>query len=360
MFDTRLLRAVSRQIAGAQTHIGAVPRWRHHFAVFWDVFLVIAFGAGLFDAMYPGGLLNARGLWLTLLTLAFLTAHRWLWAPVRHGTGAWPPLYRDLLLVLIVELILVIALLPSSAWFACPLLAMMGQVVAVLPPRRWWLPFAAIALVLAGPIGLYQTLATRQWTVAAGLVAVVAWLVAIFLYIRLQFDQRHERDELTRDLAAAHDELERVAPLLARMDEFHAREQAVMALRDSLQHTLALMNLRLESARQHLISAPDTCAGDLAELHALVQQRLADVARWPAAPEPVPATGIPAAPDAPATPPAATVAEHMDATDASPAMDDPGQEHAGETTEAGGAAAAEISGQPVIDDHKEQSCRTTP
>lgn len=360
MFDARVLRDVARQVAGEETYAGPVPRWRRHFAIFWDVFLVIAFGAGLFDATRPDGLLSARGLWLMLLALAFLTAHRWLWAPVRNGTGAWPPLYRDLLLVLIVELILVIALLPASAWFACPLLAMMGQVIATLPPRRWWLPFAAIALVLAGPIGLYQALATRQWTVAVGLAAVVAWLVAIFLYIRLHFDQRHERDELARDLAAAHAELERVAPLLARIDDVHTREQTVNSLRDSLQHTLALINIRLETVRQHLITAPAACAGDLAELHELVQQRLADVAHWPAAPAPAPESGISAAADTPVASPVTTVAKLPGATDISPAVDDAGQEPAGETTETEVAAPAENSGQPATEDNREQQCHDIP
>lgn len=298
-----------------------LPEWRRNFATFWDVFLIAAFGAGLFDAARPDGLLNGRGFWLMLLALAFLTAHRWLWAPVRRVSGVWPPLYRDLLLVLVVELVLVIAMLPASSWFAWPLLAMMGQVAAALPTARWRIPFAAILLVLAGPIGLYDALGARQWGLSAGLAAAAAWLLAIFLYIRLHFDEREVRERLERDLAAARAEIERAGPLQARIDDLHTREQSLAELRDSLQHTLAFLNIRLEAVRGQLNDEPATGVAELDELRQVVQQRLAEIARWPAPAElppdaPTPAEPAPAAELAAAESPAPTA--EMPAADPAP------------------------------------------
>ncbi|MDW8212420.1 MAG: histidine kinase [Roseiflexaceae bacterium] len=252
--------------------------WRRHFAIFWDAFLTVAIGAGLFDAAQRVGLWNARGLWMLLLALAFLIAHRWLWAPVRHASGEWPPLYRDLLIVLVVEFVLVLALLPASAWFALLFLAMLGQIAAAAPIRRWWLPFAAILLTLAGPIGLYDALATQRWGAAAGLAAVIAWLPVLFLYIRLFFDEREERAALERDLHAAHAEIERVTPLLRRLEALQSREQALADTRDGMHHTLAYLNLQLDTARQQLRDDPATAGATLAALHELVQQRLKEIA----------------------------------------------------------------------------------
>jgi hypothetical protein len=218
--------------------------------MFWDAFLTVAVGAGLFDAAQRGGLWNVRGLWMLILSLAFLIAHRWLWAPVRRGTGEWPPLYRDLLIVLGIEFILVIALLPISAWFALLILAMMGQTAAAADPFRWRLPFAVVLLTLAQPIGLYDALATQRWGTVAGLTALIAWLPVIFLYIRLFFDDRQMRAALERDLHAAQEKIERVTPLLHRLDELQRREQALTDLRDGMQHTLAYLNLRLDAIRQ--------------------------------------------------------------------------------------------------------------
>lgn len=318
-----------KQTAAAESNTPQIlPGWRRNFATFWDVFLIAAFGAGLFDAARADGLLNGRGFWLMLLALAFLTAHRWLWAPVRRVGGIWPPLYRDLLLVLVVELVLVIAMLPASPWFAWPLLAMMGQVAAALPPGRWRVPFAAIMLVLAGPIGLYDALGARQWSLSAGLAAAVAWLLAIFLYIRLHFDERETRERLERDLAAARAEIERAGPLQARIDDLHTREQSLAELRDSLQHTLAFLNIRLEAVHSQLNDEPATGVAELDELRQVVHQRLAEIACWPTSAElPPPAldTPIPAEPaPAPATgmPPAElTVAESSTPTAEMPAAD---------------------------------------
>jgi hypothetical protein len=254
------------------------PDWRRHFAIFWDAFLTVAIGAGLFDAVQRGGLWNARGLWMLLLALAFLIAHRWLWAPVRHTSGEWPPLNRDLLIVLAVEYVLVLALLPASAWFALLFLAMMGQVAAAAAPSRWRLPFAALLLTLAGPIGLYDALAAQHWGTVAGLAAVIAWLPIIFLYIRLFFDDRQTRIALERDLHVARAEIERVTPMLRRLDALQSREQALADMRDGMHHTLAYLNLRLDVVRQRLHDDPAAVAAGLAELHELVQQRLKGIA----------------------------------------------------------------------------------
>jgi len=254
------------------------PDWQRHFAIFWDAFLTVAVGAGLFDAAQRGGLWNVRGLWMLILSLAFLIAHRWLWAPVRRGTGEWPPLYRDLLIVLGVEFILVIALLPISAWFALLILAMMGQTAAAADPFRWRLPFAVMLLTLAEPIGLYDALATQRWGTVAGLTALIAWLPVIFLYIRLFFDDRQMRAALERDLRAAQEKIERITPLLHRLDELQRREQALTDLRDGMQHTLAYLNLRLDAIRQRMRDDPASIADELAELHNLVQQQLNIVA----------------------------------------------------------------------------------
>lgn len=307
-----------KQTAAAESNTPQIlPGWRRNFATFWDVFLIAAFGAGLFDAARADGLLNGRGFWLMLLALAFLTAHRWLWAPVRRVGGVWPPLYRDLLLVLVVELVLVIAMLPASPWFAWPLLAMMGQVAAALPPRRWRVPFAAILLVLAGPIGLYDALGARQWSLSAGLAAAAAWLLAIFLYIRLHFDERETRERLEHDLAAARAEIERAGPLQARIDDLHTREQSLAELRDSLQHTLAFLNIRLEAVHSQLNDEPATGVAELDELRQVVRQRLAEIARWPTSAE-LP----PDAPRAETAPPAElTVAESPTPTAEMPVAD---------------------------------------
>jgi hypothetical protein len=254
------------------------PDWQRHFAMFWDAFLTVAVGAGLFDAAQRGGLWNVRGLWILILSLAFLIAHRWLWAPVRRGTGEWPPLYRDLLIVLGVEFILVIALLPISAWFALLILAMMGQTAAAADPFRWRLPFAVMLLTLAEPIGLYDALAMQRWGTVAGLTALIAWLPVIFLYIRLFFDDRQMRAALERDLRAAQEKIERITPLLHRLDELQRREQALTDLRDGMQHTLAYLNLRIDAIRQRMHNDPASTADELAELHNLVQQQLNIVA----------------------------------------------------------------------------------
>lgn len=252
--------------------------WRRHFAIFWDAFLTVVIGAGLFDAAQRSGLWNAHGLWMLLLALAFLIAHRWLWAPVRHASDEWPPLYRDLLIVLAVEFVLVLALLPASAWFALLLLAMLGQVAAAAPIRRWWLPGSVILLTLAGPIGLYDALATQRWGTATGLVAIIAWLPVLFLYIRLFFDEREERAALERDLHAAHAEIERVTPLLRRLDALQSREQALVDMRDGMHHTLAYINLHLDTVRQQRHDDPAAADMTLAALHELVQQRLKEMA----------------------------------------------------------------------------------
>lgn len=255
-----------------------VPDWQRHFAIFWDVFLTVAVGAGLFDAAQRGGLWNVRGLWTLILALAFLTAHRWLWSPVRRKTGEWPPTYRDLLIVLGLEFILVIALLPISAWFALLLLAMMGQTAAAAPPFRWRLPFAVMLLTLAQPIGLYDALVTQRWGTVAGLTALIVWLPVIFVYIRLFFDDRQMRAALERDLHAAQEKIARVAPLLHRLDELQRREQALTDLRDGMQHTLAYLNLRIDAIRQRMHDDPASAVEELAELHNLVQQQLNRVA----------------------------------------------------------------------------------
>ncbi len=276
--------------------------WRRHFAIFWDAFLTVAIGAGLFDAAQRGGLWNARGLWMLLLALAFLIAHRWLWAPVRHASDEWPPLYRDLLIVLGVEFVLVLALLPASAWFALLFLAMLGQIAAAAPIRRWWLPFLIILLTLAGPIGLYDALAMQRWGAATGLVAVIAWLPVLFLYIRLFFDEREERAALERDLHAAHAEIERVTPLLRRLDALQSREQALADTRDGMHHTLAYVNVHLDTARQQMLDDPAAAGATLAALHDLVQQRLKEIA--PGSDES--ATSASSEPDQPAAPPGDT------------------------------------------------------
>lgn len=250
------------------------PDWQRHFAIFWDAFLTVAVGAGLFDAAQRGGLWNVRGLWTLILALAFLTAHRWLWSPVRRKTGEWPPTYRDLLIVLGIEFILVIALLPISAWFALLLLAMMGQTAAAAPPFRWRLPFAVMLLTLAQPIGLYDALVTQRWGTVAGLTALIVWLPVIFAYIRLFFNDRQMRAALERDLHAAQEKIARVAPLLHRLDELQRREQALTDLRDGMQHTLAYLNLRLDAIRQQIRDDPAQAADELAELHNLVQRQL--------------------------------------------------------------------------------------
>lgn len=252
--------------------------WRRHFAIFWDAFLTVAIGAGLFDAAQRGGLWHARGLWMLLLALAFLITHRWLWAPVHHASGEWPPRYRDLLIVVGVEFVLVLALLPASAWFALLFLALLGQIAAAAPIRRWWLPLPIILLTLAAPIGLYDALAAQRWGAAAGLAAVIAWLPALFLYIRLFFDEREERAVLERDLRAAHAEIERVTPLLRRLDALQSREQALTDMRGGMHHTLAYVSLQLDTVRQQLPDDPATAGVTLATLHDLVQQRLREIA----------------------------------------------------------------------------------
>lgn len=255
-----------------------MPVWQRHFAIFWDAFLTVAIGAGLFDVAQRNRLWNAQGLWILFLTLAFLIAHRWLWAPVRHASDNWPPLYRDLLIVLLVEFVLVLALLPSSAWFALLFLAMMGQVAAMSPPSRWWLPFAVILLTLASPIGLYDALAAQRWEVVVHLAAVIAWFPVLFLYVRLFFDDRHARVTLQRNLDAARAEIERMTPLLHRLDALQSREQALASVRDGMHNTLASINLRLDAVRQSIGHDPSAAAAELAELHKLVQQRLKEIA----------------------------------------------------------------------------------
>ena len=100
----------------------------------------------------------------------------------------------------------------------------------------------------------------------------------MFLYIRLFFDDRQMRAALERDLRAAQEKIERVTPLLHRLDELQRREQALTDLRDGMQHTLAYLNLRIDAIRQRMHNDPASTADELAELHNLVQQQLNIVA----------------------------------------------------------------------------------
>ena len=100
----------------------------------------------------------------------------------------------------------------------------------------------------------------------------------MFLYIRLFFDDWQMRAALERDLRAAQEKIERVTPLLHRLDELQRREQALTDLRDGMQHTLAYLNLRLDAIRQRMHNDPASTADELAELHNLVQQQLNVVA----------------------------------------------------------------------------------
>lgn len=269
------------------------------FAFFWDVFLTVAFGAGIYEATggQPGLLATAPGAWMLFLIVAFATAHRWFWGHARRD-DAWPPGFRDTLFCVVVQLALLMPLLPLSVWFGGPLLALMGQVAAATPPRRWWLPLGAPALVLAGQLGLFDAIGNRDWARAVGLAAAIGWAVAIFLYMQLLLDERHARERLHDDLALLREEIASARSSADAMRELRRRDLDARTLRESLGHTLAALNIRLETAERLMAEDPTQAAAELGEIRAILRGALAEVRELP--PEmPAADASAQATPDAP-------------------------------------------------------------
>ncbi|HMO58675.1 MAG TPA: histidine kinase dimerization/phosphoacceptor domain-containing protein, partial [Roseiflexaceae bacterium] len=272
-------------LAESDTDAPVAPAGQRSFGRFWDLYLVIVFGAGLYGA--GGGqpliFVSAPGFLMLFLIAAFAIVHRWFWGHARRH-GNWPPDYRDVLLAVVVQLALLMPLLQLSSWFSGPLLAVMGQVAAAVPPRRWWLPLGAPTLILAHQIGLFNAIAGNDWTRALTLATTVGWAIAIFLYMHLLLDERRAREQLRDDIAALRDEMATSRATAAELLELRHHHQQALILHDSIGHALAVIAIRLETIAGTIGEPAHSI--EINELRDLVRRTLAELRNLPAAPAP--------------------------------------------------------------------------
>ncbi len=136
---------------------------------------------------------------------------------------------------------------PSFEWFV---LAYLGQMFGVLPPRLS-LPFAGVVLLVYLPVKIgwerVAHLSPQEWF--GYLAAVIGWS-ALGLFLHKLATTSAERAELIAKLQAAQEELELARARDAELAALRERERLARDLHDSLGHGLVTLTVQLEAAQR--------------------------------------------------------------------------------------------------------------
>jgi hypothetical protein len=229
---------------------------------FWMVFLMLAFGMGLYAATEGeiGRLATEQGVWVAALIVLFLITHHWYW---NHPDAEWPRDDRAIAIALSIQIGLLLPLLTRNVWFGGGLIALLGQVSASMTPRRWWIPMAAPVLLLLAQLGVIDLVIAGAWRDIGVIVLAVGWLVLVLLYTHLTIDERGIRAHLLADIRVLRDEIRGVRAPDGEIARLRRRLRECEALSDQQAVTLDAVARAVNRAG---IAAADDRAGLLSAL----------------------------------------------------------------------------------------------
>jgi signal transduction histidine kinase len=257
------------------------PSWMRGFLIFWRAILWISLAVSIFFAARddPALLRSWRGPATLLAVAGFVLVYELYERGDSRRSGRWPLPYRLVLAYLVVQLALVLLLLHVSGGFVGALFALMAQVFAALPMRRWPVPTAAIVAVIAMPLGLADAWVAGDWGSVVGFALSMASWVAIAVFVGALFHERHQHERLIAELHQAKERLERYASQAEELAALQERARLAREMHDSLGHALVVVNVKLEAAqRLYAVDAPRGDA-ELEGTRALVRATMADLRR---------------------------------------------------------------------------------
>jgi hypothetical protein len=229
---------------------------------FWMVFLMLAFGMGLYVATAGelARLASEQGVWVSALIVLFLITHHWYW---NHPDAEWPRDDRAIAIALTIQIGLLLPLLTRNVWFGGGLIALLGQVSASMAPRRWWLPMAAPVLLLLAQLGVIDLALAGAWRDIGVILLAVSWLILVLLYAHLTIDERGIRAHLLADIRVLRDEIRGVRAPDGEIARLRRRLRETEVLADQQALTLDAVARAVNRAG---IAAADDRAGLLAAL----------------------------------------------------------------------------------------------
>src|SRR6185369_4521562 len=109
------------------------------------------------------------------------------------------------------------------------------------------------------PMGLYDAIASSQWSELVSFVFYLAIWVGIGAFVSVLFHERAERERLIAELHKAKDDLEQYAIQAEELAALRERARLAREMHDSLGHALVMVNVKLEAAQR--LYAVDTGRG---------------------------------------------------------------------------------------------------
>ncbi len=183
----------------------------------------------------------------------------------RPGHELWPMRPRIALIYFGGQLALLALLLALSPNMIGVGFALLGQTFGALRSRQWPLPVAALALLLAWPLGLYVRPSTASWLTLLWFVFFLTIQVVIGLLIARLFAQRALLLDLVGQLRRARAAAEAGAAQQEELAVLRERARLAREMHDNVGHALVLVNVKLEAAQR--LYHVDAARGD-AELEA--------------------------------------------------------------------------------------------
>lgn len=241
-----------------------------HMAPLWALFFYSTQLLGLFDVAFrsPFGLLSWRG-W-TAFGLSVISAVLFQWLFARHfarDPAPWPMSPGAAWLYFGGQSLLLLLMLLLSRGFVGVGFALLGQIMACLPPRRWPLPMAVVILLVAFGLDAFDGPPAQVGDVMAllGLGFTFGSFIVIGLLIHQLFTQRYRLLQLVEELREAKTAVEKAAAEREELAVLRERTRLAREMHDSIGHALVLVNVKLEAAER--LYARDKERGD-AELEA--------------------------------------------------------------------------------------------
>jgi len=248
-------------------------RWNSWF---WTLSIYITIVLSCYDAIssQPAVLQSWSGVWLVTLLLGFCT----LYHQAFQRTGShWPMPLRHAIGYFGLQTLLVLALLDYSAGFTGLCVTLLAHVSAVLPLRRWAIPFLPLLAVLGKSWGVYDQARQGDWQNVAWFCFAAGVLVATLLCIHLLFRQGYRMRRLITELEDAHARLARSAAQAEELAALRERTRLARDLHDNLGHALGIIAVKLEVAERLYCHDAARGAAELAATRALARASMAEL-----------------------------------------------------------------------------------
>jgi signal transduction histidine kinase len=253
----------------------------HRLRIFWCVIVLVSFGFGIVSAQGQDSALFSswRGAAMLLLIGVFLIGYELYERTETRRGGHWPMPYRTVLLYLIVQLAIMGALLQFGRGFSGPIFALMGQVCASIPIRKWPIPLLAIIVLAGAGAGLIEDISAANRGSIIGFVFSMALWIGTAVFISMLFRERFQREHLIAELRNTRDELAQYALQAEELAALRERTRLAREMHDSLGHALVVVNVKLEAAQRLYAVDAGRGATELEATRALVRATMADLRR---------------------------------------------------------------------------------